>query len=50
MIAAEIANEWVYVGLAWGISAAAVGGYAVSLIRRGRRLSQRVPEESRRWM
>lgn len=50
MIASTIQNEWVYVGVTWVATAAALGGYAVAVLRRGRRLSERVPEDRRRWM
>jgi hypothetical protein len=33
----------------WGLAAAAIGGYALVLVGRGRRLSRRVPPEDRRW-
>lgn len=50
MIASTISNEWVYVGVTWGATAAVVGGYAYWVLRRGRELSKRVPEDQRRWM
>ena len=50
MIAAQISGEWAYVGVAWGVTAVVIGGYALSIVRKGRRLSARVPKESRRWM
>ncbi|WP_436793274.1 hypothetical protein [Actinospongicola halichondriae] len=33
----------------WGVTVAAVGGYALVLIRRGKRLSRVVAPEDRRW-
>ena len=39
-----------YIVTAWVVSFGAVGGYAVAIIRRGRRLSREVPPERRRWM
>ncbi len=33
----------------WGITVAAIGGYALALVRRGKRLSRVVPPEDRRW-
>ncbi len=39
-----------YIVAAWAVSFGAVGGYAVAIIRRGRRLSRQVPPERRRWM
>ena len=32
------------------VTGAAVGGYAAATLRRGRRLSQQLPPEERRWM
>lgn len=39
-----------YLIAGWGIALGAVGLYAVSLIRRGKALSARVPVERRRWI
>ena len=39
-----------YLLVGWGTTLAAGAAYAVSLIRRGRRLSARVPADRRRWM
>jgi hypothetical protein len=39
-----------YIALAWIVTFGAIGGYAVSVVRRGRRLSTRVAPERRRWM
>ena len=50
MIAATIHNEWVYVGGAWGATFVVLGTYTVLLLRRGRALARRVPEDKRRWM
>ncbi|HEY8524492.1 MAG TPA: hypothetical protein VIL48_05995 [Acidimicrobiales bacterium] len=38
-----------YIAAGWLGTAAVVGGYAVHLLRRGRRLSRQVPAEERRW-
>ena len=38
-----------YLALAWGVSLGVLGGYAVHLVRRGRRLAAQVPPEDRRW-
>lgn len=38
-----------YMYLGWGISLAVLGGYALSLVARGRKLSKAVPPEKRRW-
>ena len=39
-----------YLLVGWGATLAVGGLYAASLLRRGRRLSARVPAERRRWM
>ena len=39
-----------YIAAAWVITFGAVGGYALSLVIRGRRLSRSVPVDRRRWM
>ena len=50
-VLAEITTDtWWLIVLAWVVSFVAIAGYAVSVVRRGRRLSQQVPESSRRWM
>lgn len=38
-----------YVAAGWLATAALVGGYALSVVRRGRKLSRQVPGEQRRW-
>ncbi|HBX76222.1 MAG TPA: hypothetical protein DEG43_01110 [Acidimicrobiaceae bacterium] len=45
-----IAGQMTFVYSAWGVTAFAVGGYAVSVIRRGKKLSNQVPAEKRRWL
>jgi hypothetical protein len=39
-----------YIALAWIVTFVAIGAYSAWVLRRGRDLSQRVPEEERRWM
>jgi hypothetical protein len=39
-----------YIALAWIVTFVVVGAYAAGVLRRGRELSQRVPEDARRWM
>lgn len=39
-----------YLIAGWGITFAACAGYAVSVMRRARKLSERVPAERARWM
>jgi hypothetical protein len=39
-----------YLLVGWGTTIAVGGLYAASLLRRGRRLTARVPLERRRWM
>jgi hypothetical protein len=38
-----------YVAAGWLSAVVVVGSYAVSVVRRGRRLSRRVPPGERRW-
>jgi hypothetical protein len=38
-----------YIAIGWIGTAAVLGGYALSVLRRGRRLSRQVPAEERRW-
>lgn len=38
-----------YVAAGWLAAAGLLGGYAVAVIRRGRRLAEIVPPEERRW-
>ncbi|MCC6225466.1 MAG: heme exporter protein CcmD [Microthrixaceae bacterium] len=45
-----VSNHWPFIIGAWAVTAAAVGGYAGSVLRRGRRLSRQLPPEERRWM
>ncbi|MGH9119394.1 MAG: heme exporter protein CcmD [Acidimicrobiales bacterium] len=40
---------WGFVVAGYGVTVAAIGGYAVWVLRRGRRLSKLVPPEERRW-
>lgn len=44
------ANSGGYVVGAWAISAVTLVAYVGSILRRGRRLSQQVPPDQRRWM
>ena len=37
------------IAFGWGATVAGVAGYALWLVRRGRRLSRTVPPEDRRW-
>ena len=39
-----------YLIVGWGVTLSVGALYAASLIRRGRRLSARVPSAQRRWM
>lgn len=38
-----------YVAAGWGGTALLVAGYALTLVRRGRKLSRQVPPAERRW-
>jgi heme exporter protein CcmD len=39
-----------YIAIAWAVTFAVIALYAAWIVRRGRELSRRVPEEDRRWM
>ena len=39
-----------YLLVGWGVTLGAGALYSLSLVRRGRRLSARVPADRRRWM
>lgn len=39
-----------YIAAAWVVTFGMVGGYAISVLIRGRRLTKLVPIERRRWM
>ena len=39
-----------YLLVGWGVTLGVGATYAVSLVRRGRRLAARVPAERRRWV
>jgi hypothetical protein len=39
-----------YIALAWVFTFGAIGGYAVAIVRRGRKLSKIVETDRRRWM
>lgn len=43
-------SDTAYILTAWVATFGAVGLYALSVIRRGRKLSRVVPEEDRRWL
>jgi hypothetical protein len=43
-------SSWPYVAAAWSAAVVVLVVYSWSLLRRGKRLSERVPPESRRWM
>jgi hypothetical protein len=38
-----------YVAAGWIGAGVVLGGYALAVVRRGRRLSRQVPPEQRRW-
>jgi hypothetical protein len=44
-----VATQSGYIAAAWLGTAALVGGYALTILRRGRTLSRQVPTEERRW-
>jgi hypothetical protein len=39
-----------YIVAAWAVTFSVLGLYAISVLRRGRKLSSEVPVERRRWM
>jgi len=39
-----------YIAVAWIVTFVSLALYSLWVIRRGRELSRRVPEEQRRWM
>jgi hypothetical protein len=43
-------SDTAYIAAAWGGTFLAVGVYAWSVIRRGKKLSKIVPEDERRWL
>ncbi len=43
-------DDWGFIIGAWAVTVVAIGGYAIAVLRRGRKLSRQVPPESRRWM
>lgn len=43
-------TAWNYVGAAYGVTFAAIGGYAAWMIVRGRKVGRQLPASERRWM
>jgi heme exporter protein CcmD len=39
-----------YIAVAWLVTFAVVAAYALWILRRGRELTEQVPEDERRWM
>ncbi|NLA36200.1 MAG: hypothetical protein GX868_11040 [Actinobacteria bacterium] len=52
MLAQTVNNTdaWVAVAISWGLTAGVLGGFSAYVLRKGRELSKRVPEDRRRWM
>ena len=50
LAAIKVTSQWPFIIGAGGGTAVIIGGYAVSVVRRGKRLSRQVPPEQRRWM
>jgi len=48
--AAITTDTWWLIIASWVITLGAIAFYAVSVLRRGRKLSEQVPPEARRWM
>ena len=42
-------NDWPMILLGWGVTAAAVAGYAARVLRRGRVLARQVPDADKPW-
>ena len=38
-----------YIAAGWGSAVVLIGGYALAVTRKGRKLSRQVPPEQRRW-
>ena len=38
-----------YIAVGWGSAVVMIGGYALAIARKGRKLSRQVPPEQRRW-
>jgi hypothetical protein len=43
-------NPWPLIWLAWAVTFGTFGAYSVALVRRGRRLSNQVPPNRRRFL
>jgi len=50
LAAIKVTSQWPFILGAWGVTVLIIGGYAFSVVRRGKRLSRQVPPEQRRWM
>ncbi len=46
----DVAYQWTLVLLCWGVVLLALIFLVVRTMQRGRKLSEQVPEEQRRWM
>lgn len=44
-----MSSDMTFIVAGWGVTLTVLGGYAVALLMRGRRLSRQVPPERRRW-
>jgi heme exporter protein CcmD len=44
-----VSDYWGFVVAGYAITLAVLGGYAIWVVRKGRRLSRRVRSEERRW-
>ena len=50
LAAIKVTSQWPFILGAWGVTVLIIGSYALSVVRRGKRLSRQVPPEQRRWM
>ncbi|WP_426573684.1 hypothetical protein [Aquihabitans sp. McL0605] len=51
MIAPVLAqtSAWTYVGATYAVAVLLIGGYAASIIARGRKVTRQLPPDERRW-
>ena len=46
----QAGHYWTYVGVGYGAALVVLSAYSVRTVRRGRKLSRRLPPDQRRWM
>ena len=42
-------SAWTYVGVTYGATVVLIGGYAASIVQRGRKVGRQLPPEERKW-